>query len=168
MKCLRQNNKKYQSGFKQKYPPKKFHRKSRPGEEWDERKVFPERIRHAIDRAIRYVDYVTQQTGNRGMPLNSYSYYNQSSWKGSPARAAVQNSQTWIEWISNQWGYRVESFLKDPLTQMLRDEGETNIFYSWNIPFASAFAESNELERDFNSGPPPFIQQLRKGKSIQK
>jgi hypothetical protein len=102
------------------------------------------------------------------MPLNSYSYYNQSSWKGSPARAAVQNSQTWIEWISNQWGYRVESFLKDPLTQMLRDEGETNIFYSWNIPFASAFAESNELERDFNSGPPPFIQQLRKGKSIQK
>jgi hypothetical protein len=141
------------NGTYQKYPPKKFHRKSRSGEEWDGHIVFPERIRNALDRAIRYVDYLTQQTANRGAPLNSYSYYNQSSWKGSLPAVAAQN-QTWMEWISDQWGFKVESFLKDPLTQMLRDEAETNIFYNWKIPFASTFAESNELERDFNSGPP--------------
>ncbi|XP_046655773.1 WSC domain-containing protein 1-like [Daphnia pulicaria] len=147
----------------EKYPPKKFHRKNRLGEELDEKAIFPERMRHVLDRAIRYVDYLTQQTGNRGLPLDNYSYYNQSSWKGSQPARTVPN-QTWIEWISDQWGFRVESLLKDPLTQMLRDEAEANIFYSWNIPFASAFNESKELERDFNSGPPLFIQQFRHAK----
>lgn len=147
----------------QKYPPKKFHRKNRFDEELDENAIFPERMRHVLDRAIRYVDYLTQQTGNRGLPLDSYSYYNQSSWKGSQPARTVPN-QTWIEWISDQWGFRVESLLKDPLTQMLRDEAEANIFYTWNIPFASTFNESKELERDFNSGPPLFIQQFRHAK----
>ncbi|XP_057378355.1 sialate:O-sulfotransferase 1-like [Daphnia carinata] len=144
----------------QKHPLKKFHRKSRIEGQWDTNRVFPDQIRPLLDRAIRYVDYLTQKTGNGAIPLNRYSNYNKSSWKG-PLPTRVADSQTWMEWISDQWGFSVESFMKDPLTNMLKEEAITNIFYSWKIPFASKYAESNDLERDFNSDPPLFIQRIR-------
>lgn len=81
---------------------------------------------------------------------------------------SVAQNQTWMEWISDQWGFRVESFLKDPLTNMLQEEAKTNIFYSWKIPFEPKYAESNDLEHDFNSGPPVFIQRIRREKSLTK
>lgn len=73
-----------------------------------------------------------------------------------------------MEWISDQWGIKVESFMKDPLTNMLQDEAETNVFYSWNVPFEPTYAESNDLERDFHSGPPLFIQRIRRAKTSAK
>lgn len=145
----------------QKYPQKKFHRKIPFSEERDEKKtVFPEQIRPIVDRAIRYVNYLSRRTGNPAVPLDNYSYYNHSGWKGSQPTQA--QNQSWYEWASDQWGSRVvQSFLEDPLTKMLREEVESNSFYSWRIPFDSAYPESSQLELDFNSGPPEFIRHVR-------
>lgn len=144
---------------KQKYPHSKFHRKGQYDEPWNENMVFPERIRLPMDRAIRYVDYLTRRKGNRAVPLESYSYYNHSG-RRSTSPTATQDA-SWSQWLTDQWGYRVvQSFLEDPLTKQLREEAVSGSFYVSNIPFDSRYQESDQLQQDYNAGPPPFIQRI--------
>ena len=148
----------------QKYPQKAFHRNSQSLQDGiKEKTLFPKKLRPAVDRAIRYVDYLSRRTGNPAVPLDSYSYYNFSGWKGKSWAKETQN-KSWYDWISDQWGPRVvQSFLlDDPLTKMLREEAATSNFYSWKIPFDPAYRESSQLEIDFNSGPSQFIRRVRR------
>lgn len=122
--------------------------------------MFPQRARQSVDRAIRYVDYITRQMGNRRLPIESYSYYNQSSRKGSPH--VLENKPGWMEWVSGQLSFKIQAIVEDPLTKMFRQQAESNDFYDWKIPFDPQFGESSQLEEDFNSGTPDYINRIRR------
>ncbi len=138
-----------------KYPQLKFRRKSHS------KKDYPIiQDRSWVDRAIRYVDHLVQSTGNPPLPLEHYN----KDQTGRKDKDPESGSTSWIDWISEtytQWGPRaIQSFVQDPMTRMMRQEASGGaVFYSWRIPFEPGWPESVQLDRDFNSGPPPYILQ---------
>lgn len=89
----------------------------------------------------------------------SYSYYNHSGRKSSPH--VQQEDKDWMEWITGQLRFQLQSVVDDPLTRIFRRQAESVTFYDWKIPFDSQFSESKQLEMDFNTGAPDFIQRIR-------
>lgn len=136
----------------QKYPQARFQRKKgRSREQWSTKKAFPEEIRPTVDRAIRYVDYLSRQSGLQPIPLERYNFYEHSE---RTTEAPQAGDLSWYEWLSYQWGSRVvKSFIEDPLTTAMREEAASGGFYAWRIPFERDYNETPALERDFNSGP---------------
>lgn len=143
-----------------KYPQAKFRRKSRSTEAG----IPPLPVREAVDRAIRYADFIIRRSGNPALPLDSYSYYNNSGRKKGPP-AKYEEEQSWYEWIasaySTQWSSRFKSVVEDPLTSLMREEASAGIFYSWALRIDPNFTERIQLGSDFNSGPPPYIRRIR-------
>ena len=164
-----------------KYPQNKFHRKSRPNKELvqGEKVPFPFQLRPAIDRAIRYVDFLIQRTKNPPAPLALYHYFNNSALvvghdendpgnlnqvqvkhkKLTDDQGKEQTLYDWLQYAYNQLGGSrlLNSFVEDPLTKLMKAEAASDAFYHWRIPIDPHYAERVQLERDFNSGPPLYI-----------
>ena len=61
-------------------------------EKWDVDVVFPEKWRKTIDRAIRYVDFISRKVGHPPLPLKYYNLYN------SPGvRKILQNNRSKLD-----------------------------------------------------------------------
>lgn len=146
----------------QNHPQGKFQRrKGRWREQWSADKAFPDEMRSSIDRAIRYVDYLARRAGQPPVPFQSYGFYERAA--EATATATPADDTSWLEWLSRQWASRVvKSLIEDPLTAALRDGAQAGGLYAWRVPLEPGHNETQALERDFNSGPPPSVLHYRR------
>lgn len=149
----------------QKYPRGKFKRSG--GEKpKTQLSIFPPPVRRATDRAIRYVNHLLVKRHQPPAPLHRYNFYGDQMRRIDKAADVAEERLTFYQKLSNsyaKWAPRlVTSLLEDPVVKELRRASQSNT-YEVRLQFDETYAETPELNADFNAGAPATVRALQRG-----